>query len=97
MNSCLTYTTKYFFSLRATRHSDLESVTKSILELGREYALGLISRSMFVGEGVTYHPRDEVLTSLQVPTGDWETVRHMKALVKCVNNMTIQRFRLLAN
>ena len=42
-------------------------------------------------------PRDEVLMSLQVPTGNCETDRHMRALVKCANNLAIQKFRSLAN
>ena len=71
--------------------------TKSIVELGRENVLGQISRSLFIGGGVTYPSRDEVLLSLQVPTGDWETDRHMRALEKCVNNLTIQKFRSLTN
>ena len=36
--------------------------------------MGLISRSLFVGGGVTYPSRDEVLMSLQVPTGDRDTL-----------------------
>ena len=66
---------------------------KSIAEL----ALGVVSRSLFIGEGVIYPPRDEVLMSLQVFTGDCETDRRMWALVKCTNNLAIQKFRSLAN
>ena len=46
---------------------------------------------------MTYPPRDDVLMSLQVPTGGWETDRHMRALVRCINNLTIQMFGSLAN
>ena len=37
---------------------------KSIVELRREYVLGLNSRSLFVWEGVTYPSRDDVLMIL---------------------------------
>ena len=63
---------------------------------GRECLGSHEPESVYRG-GVTYPPRDEVLMSLQVPTGDWETDRHMRALVKCTNNLTIQKFRSLAN
>ena len=66
---------------------------KFIVELGRENMLELIKRRLFVGGGLTYAPRDEVLISLQVPTGDWETDHHVRALVKCTNNLAIQNFR----
>ena len=39
--------------------------------------------------GVTCPPRDEILLSFQVPTGDWETDRYMRALVKCINNLAV--------
>ena len=32
-----------------------------------------------------------------MPTGDLETARYMRALVKCVNNLAIQKFRSLTN
>ena len=32
-----------------------------------------------------------------MPTCDWETDRVMRALVKCTNNLAIQKFRSLAN
>ena len=35
--------------------------------------------------------------SLQVPTGDWDTDCHIRVLVKCTNNLVIQKFRSLAN
>ena len=42
------------------------------MELNSVNVLGLVSRSLFIRGGVTYPPRDEVLMSLQVPTGDWK-------------------------
>ena len=66
---------------------------KSIVKIGRENMLGLISRSLFIGGGVTYPPRDDGLISLQAPTGDGKTDCHMRALVK----LAIQKFRSLAN
>ena len=36
---------------------------------------------------------DEIHMNRQVPTGD----RHMKAIVKCVNNLAIQKLRTLDN
>ena len=64
------------------------------MELGRENSLGLICCGLFLEGGVTYTPHDEDM-SLQVPTGDWDS--QMRALVKCVNNLTIQKVRSLAN
>ena len=55
------------------------------MELGRENVLGLISRRC----GVTYPSPDEVPMRLQVPTGDWKTDRHKRAL----NASTTWRFR----
>ena len=52
---------------------------------------------MFIGGGVTYPLRDKVLMSLHVPTGDRMIDRHIRALVKCTNNMAIQKFRSLAD
>ena len=46
---------------------------------------------------MTYPPRDKVLMSLQVPTGDWNMDRHMRALVKRVNNWAMQKLRSLVN
>ena len=70
---------------------------KSVAELAEENVLGVVSRSLFIGGMMIYPPRDEVLMSLQVPTGDCETDRHMRTLVKCANNLAIQEFRSLAN
>ena len=98
-DSSLTYTTRYF-SLYERPGILIENPfrrAKSIAELAQENVLGIISRSLFIGGRVIYPPRDEVLMSLQVPTGDSETDRHMRALVKCANNLAIQKFRSLAN
>ena len=59
--------------------------------------MGLVTRSLFVGGGVTYPPRYEILISIQVPTGERETDRHIRALVKRTNHLAIQRFRSLTN
>ena len=80
------------FSIRAARYPNLESVQEPQGHRGtrEEKALGLISRSLFVGGGVTYPLRDEVLISHQVPTGYWNMDCHMRTLVKCVNNLAFQ-------
>ena len=63
------YTTKYF-SLYERPGILIQNRSGAIMELGWENALGLISRSFVVGGVVTYPPRDEVLISLPLPTGD---------------------------
>ena len=73
IDPCLTYTTIYFslYERPGTLIQNRFRSPKSIVECGRENAVDLISRCLFVGGGVTYPPRDEVLMSLQVPTGHW--------------------------
>ena len=63
------------------------------MELGRENVLGLISRSLFIGGGVTYPRHDEVLMNSQVPTGDWETDHRKRVMVKSINNLALQKVR----
>ena len=70
---------------------------KSTVELNSENVLEPVSRSLFIGGGVTYPPRDEALMSLQVPTGDWEADRDMRAFVNCTSNLANQKFRSLAD
>ena len=72
-------------------------MAKSIAELGEENALGLISRTLFITGQVVYPPRDEVICSLQVPTGDADTDYHMRSMIKSTGSFAIQKFRSLAN
>ena len=44
-----------------------------------------------------YPPRDKVILSLQVPTGDPDIDHHMRSLIKSTGNLAIQKFRYLAN
>ena len=44
--------------------------------------VGTDQSELFIGEGVTYPPRDKVLMSLLLPTGDGETDHLMRALGK---------------
>ena len=99
-DSSLSYTTRRYFLLYERPGILVQNPfrrAKSIAELAEENVLGVVSRSQFIRGRVIYPPRDEVLMSLQVPTGDSETDRHMRALVKCANNLAIQKFRSLAN
>ena len=99
VESSLSYTTRYFSLYERPgilvqnpfRHA------KSTAELAEENVLGVVSRSLFIGGGMIYPPRDKVLMSLQVPSGDWETGRYKRALVKYTNYLAIQQFRSLAN
>ena len=95
VESCLSYTTRYFslYERPGVLVKDSFRCAKSRAELAGEIVLGLMSRSLFIGGGMTYPPGDKVLMSLQVPIGDWETDRHMRALVKCMNILAIQKFR----
>ena len=86
VESSLSYTTRYFSLYE--RSGIL--VQNSIRHAKYIAELGVVSRSLFVGGGVIYPPRDKVLMSLQVPTGKRETDRHMRALVKCANNLAIR-------
>ena len=89
----LSYTTRYF-SLYERPEILVQNPFRramSIAELAEENVLGVVSRSLFIGGRVINPPRDKVLMSLQVPTGDCETDRHMRALVKCANNLAIPR------
>ena len=98
-DSSLSYTTRYFplYERPGILVENSFRRAKSIAELAQENVLGVVSRSLFIGGKVIYPPRDEVLMSLQVPTGDSKTDRYMRALVKCANNLAIQKFRSLAN
>ena len=91
VESSLSYTTPYF--LLYERPEILVQYpfrrAKSIAELVEENVLGVVSRSLFIGGGVINPPRDEVLMSLQVSIEDWDTDRHIRALVKCTNNLAI--------
>ena len=62
-------------------------------ELGEENALGLIRRTLFISGHVIYPQRDEVICSLQVPTGDADTDHHMRSIIKSTGNLAIQKFR----
>ena len=59
--------------------------------------MGLISRTLFISGRIVYPPRDEVLGSLQVPTGDPDTDHHMRSMIKSTGNLAIQKFRSLAS
>ena len=95
---CLSNTTRYFFLYEPPGNliQNPFRSPKFIAELASENVIRLVSWSLFIGGGVTYPFRDEVLMCLQMSTGDWETDRHMRALVKCTNNLAIQKFRSLA-
>ena len=98
-DSCLTYTSRYF-SLYERPGVLVENpfrTSKSIAELGEENVLGLISRTLLISGRVVYPPRDEVLRSLQVPTGDPDSNHHMRSMIKSTGNLAIQKFRSLAN
>ena len=90
-DSCLTYTSRYF-SLYVRPGIVVENpfrTAKSVAELGEENVLGLISRSLSIVGRVVYPPRDEVLCSLQVPTGDPDTDHHMRSMIKSTGNLAI--------
>ena len=99
VESCLSYTTRYFslYERPGILVQNPFRRAKHIAELADENFLGFMSRSLFIGGDVTYPPRDKDLMSPQMPTGDWETDRHKPALVKCTNNLAIQKFRFLAS
>ena len=99
VESCLSYNTRYFSLYEPPGILDQNPFrgAKSIIELAGKNILGPVSWSLFIGGGMTYPSRDAVLMSLQVPTGDWETDRHMRASVKCTNNLAIQKFSSPAN
>ena len=101
MKSSLRYITRYFSLYERPGILGQNPIrrAKSIAELAEANVLGPVSRSLLIGGGVIYPPRDEVLMSLQIPTGDWKTDRHMQALVKLsyANNLAIRKFRSLAN
>ena len=89
MDSCLSYTTRYFSLYERPGIVVQNSISspKCITELAGENVLELVSRSLFIDRGRRDNPpRDEVVMSFQVPTGDWETDLYMRALVKCTNN-----------
>lgn len=63
----------------------------SIDTLCGKTALDFVSRTLIVVGGVRYQPRNRVFfMSLQIPTGDGEADRQVRALV-------IQKFRLLVS
>ena len=97
--SCLTYTTRYFslYERPGVLVQNPFRAAKSIAELGEENVLGLISRTLFITGRVVYPPRDEVICSLQVPTGDPDTDHNMRSVIKSTGNLAIQRFRSLAS
>ena len=86
VESCLSYTTIYFSLYERPGILVLNPFrgVKSIADLAGENVLGLVSRSLFI---VGPPPRDEVLMSLQMPTGDWETA------VICVSWSSVQSCR----
>ena len=98
-DTCLTCTSRCF-SLYERPGVLVENpfrTAKSIAELSEENVWGLISRTLFIAGRVVYPPRDEVLCSLQVPTGDQDTDHHVQSMIKCTGNLAIQKFLSLAN
>ena len=42
-------------------------------------------------------PRDEMISNLQVPTGDLDADHHMRSMIRNTGNLAIQKFRPLPN
>ena len=66
VESRLSYTTRYFSLYDILVQNPFRN-PKSIAELASKNVLELVSRSLFIGGGITYPTRDEVLVNLQVP------------------------------
>ena len=87
------YNDQILLSLKETGSANTEPLrcSKSILELSEENTLDLVTRALFVKGGVRYPPGGEVFMSLQVPAGDRETNRHVRALASCAHDKPRRR------
>ena len=50
---------------------------------------GRISQTLLITGRIVYPPRDEVISSLQVPTADPDTYHHKRSMIKSTGNLAI--------